>query len=126
MDIQNETYSPGEFIFLEGDKDSHFYIIQEGTVEIFTSPSGRYFKITEIGPGESFGEFALLNRAPRSASARAISTVNLVRVSERGFEQMLSELPGWASCMLTNFSRRLKAMNDRLLDTPQFMEKEKV
>ena len=121
MDIQTESYEAGKFIFLEGNTDYHFYIVQEGTVEIFTNTSNRYAKITEVGPGESFGEFALLNRAPRSASARAITEVRLVRVSQRGFEQMLSELPGWASCMLTNFARRLKSMNEKLLETPQFM-----
>lgn len=121
MDIQPETFKAGQFIFLEGDKSAHFYIIQDGTVEIFTNSGKEYFKIAVLGPGESFGEFALLNNAPRSASARAISDVQVVKVSERGYQQMLNELPGWASCMMASFVRRLKMMNERVLESPQFL-----
>ena len=123
MDISNEEFPPGEFIFLEGDKDFHFYIIESGTVEIFTNGAGKYLKIAELGAGESFGEFALLHRAPRSASARAMTHVRCVKVSERGFEQMVTELPGWASGMLVSFVTRLKNMNERLLEGPQFLPK---
>ncbi len=123
MDISSERFPAGEFIFLEGDKDFHFYVIEEGRVEIFTNAVGKYIRIAELGKGESFGEFALLLRAPRSASARAMTDVQLIKVSERGYEQMLNELPGWASCMLTSFVTRLKNMNDRLLEAPQFLPK---
>jgi CRP-like cAMP-binding protein len=68
MNVSRETYTPGQFIFLEGDNDLHFYIVEEGKVEIFTEASGKYLKIAEVGPGESFGEFAMLIRAPRTAS----------------------------------------------------------
>jgi CRP/FNR family transcriptional regulator, cyclic AMP receptor protein len=121
MDIMPETFKAGQFIFLEGDKSAHFYIIQEGKVEIFTNSAKDYFKIAEMGPGESFGEFALLNRSPRSASARAVTDVSVVKVSERGYEQMLNELPGWASCMMASFVKRLRMMNERLLEAPQFL-----
>lgn len=123
MDISNEVFAPGEFIFLEGDKDYHFYIIEEGQVEIFTNGSGSFIRIAELGPGESFGEFALLLRTARTASARAMTQVKCVKVSERGYEQMVKELPGWASCMMTSFVARLKQMNDRLRETPQFLSK---
>ncbi len=121
--IQQETIAAGQFIFLEGDKDFHFYIIEEGRVEIFSNSGGRYLKITDVGPGESFGEFAMLDRAPRSASARAITEVKLVKVSEAGFEELLAQIPGWASGMLKNFAVRLKNMNERLKTSAQFLGK---
>jgi CRP-like cAMP-binding protein len=123
QDVSRESYQAGQFIFLEGDRDLHFYIVEEGKVEIFTSPGGKHLKIGEIGPGESFGEFALLDRAPRSASARALTPVELVKVSEQGFEELLSQLPGWASGMLKSFAHRLKSMNERLKESPQFIGK---
>ena len=73
-EIVRESYKPGEFIFFEGDIDFHFYIIEEGEVQIFTkSPQGARINITTIKPGESFGEFALLDKAARSASAQALT-----------------------------------------------------
>ncbi len=112
--IARESYQAGQFIFLEGDRDTHFYIVEEGRVEIFSSPGGKHLKLSEVGPGESFGELAFLDRAPRSASARAITPVELVKVSEKGFEELLATLPGWASGMLRSFAARLKSMNEKL------------
>jgi CRP-like cAMP-binding protein len=123
-EITRETYKPGEFIFFEGDIDFHFYIIDSGEVQIFTKNNqGARINIATIEPGESFGEFALLDRAPRSASAQALTEVSLFKVSEKGFENLLEELPVWASSMLRNFAVRLKNMNQVLKTVPQFMKK---
>ena len=121
--VQRETFPAGKFIFLEGHKDFHFYIIEDGRVEIFTNNGGNFIKIGEVGPGESFGEFAMLDRSPRSASARAITDVVVVKVSEEGFEELLAQIPGWASGMLRSFATRLKNMNERLKSSPQFLTK---
>ena len=123
QDVSRESFKPGQFIFLEGDRDLHFYIVEEGTVEIFSSAGGKHLKISEVSAGDSFGEFALLDRSPRSASARAVTAVDLVKVSEKGFEELLSQLPGWASGMLKSFASRLKSMNERLKESPQFLGK---
>ncbi|MFN7729480.1 MAG: Crp/Fnr family transcriptional regulator [Bdellovibrio sp.] len=123
-EITRETYKPGEFIFFEGDVDFHFYIIDSGEVQIFTkNTDGARINIATIEPGESFGEFALLDRAPRSASAQALTNVSLFRVSEKGFEKLLEELPIWASSMLRSFAVRLKNMNEVLKTVPQFLKK---
>jgi CRP-like cAMP-binding protein len=121
--IIQELYRPGDYIFFEGDIDFHFYIVQEGEVQIFTkTSSGQRVDITTVMAGESFGEFALLDKKPRSASAQALTECRLVRVTEEGYQELLAELPGWASSMLKSFSHRIKMMNDRLKDLPQFVK----
>jgi CRP/FNR family cyclic AMP-dependent transcriptional regulator len=123
-DVVKETYNPGDFIFFEGDIDYHFYIIESGEVQIFTkSKTGQRVVITNIEAGDSFGEFALLEKQPRSASAQAMTECTLIKISETGYNQLLSELPAWASSMLQSFSQRLKLMNQKLKDTPQFLAK---
>ena len=114
--ILKVTYKAGDFIFLEGDKESHFYIIEKGTVQIFTKrPNGERINIIDISEGESFGEFAMLDKkAPRSASAKAITDVTLVKVSAEGYEQLLNEIPVWAASMLRSFTARLKKMNEKV------------
>ncbi|MGZ5278803.1 MAG: Crp/Fnr family transcriptional regulator [Pseudobdellovibrionaceae bacterium] len=123
-DVIKETYKPGDFIFFEGDIDYHFYIVESGDVQIFTkNKSGGRVNIATISGGESFGEFALLEKQPRSASAQAMTDCTLIKVSEDGYQQLLSELPVWASSMLQSFAHRLKSMNERLKDSPQFLVK---
>jgi CRP-like cAMP-binding protein len=122
--IVKETYKPGDFIFFEGDIESHFYIIESGSVQIFTkNKGGKRVDICQLGDGESFGEFALLDKKPRSASAQAVTDVSLVKVSEEGYEQLLEDLPLWATSMMKSFMDRLKSMTQVLKDTDQFLKK---
>lgn len=123
-DVIKEVYRSEDFIFFEGDLDFHFYIVQRGQVQIFTkSAKGQRIDIALVEAGESFGEFALLDRQPRSATAQAITECTLIKVSERGYEQLLEELPNWADSMLKSFAVRIKNMNEKLKDMPQFLSK---
>jgi CRP/FNR family transcriptional regulator, cyclic AMP receptor protein len=121
-DILKETYQAGKLIFCEGDLDFHFYIVETGEVQIFTkNKTGKKINICKVGPGESFGEFALLSRQPRSASAEAITSVNLVKVSQAGYEELLGDLPVWASSMMKSFIERFKKVNELLKASEQFL-----
>lgn len=122
--ITKESYEAGEHIFFEGDLESHFYIVETGVVQIFTKDKqGQRINICQIVDGESFGEFALLDNKPRSATAQAVTDVTLVKVTEEGFKQLLEELPGWANSMLRSFVERLKNMTDLLKDKDQFIKR---
>lgn len=121
-DIQKVAYKSGDFIFLEGDRETHFYIIEKGNVQIFTKKDGgERINICEISEGEAFGEFALLDKAPRSASAKALTDVVLVKVSQEGYEKLLADIPVWASSMLRSLITRLKNMNSLIKKQDQFI-----
>lgn len=120
-EVSKEQIKAGQTIFKEGDTDLHFYIVEDGKVGIFIQKDGLQVKLSECGPGESFGEFALLDKAPRSATAIALTDVEVFKVTEKGFEELMAQLPDWASCMLKNFVVRLKKMNTRLKELPQFI-----
>jgi CRP/FNR family cyclic AMP-dependent transcriptional regulator len=123
-DILKETYNAGDTIFFEGDLDQHFYIVETGEVQIFTkNKAGKRVDICKIGAGESFGEFALLSKQPRSASAQALTSVTLVKVSEAGYDELLGDLPIWASSMMKSFIERLRNMNEVLKSADQFLTK---
>ena len=113
--ISKESFKAGEFIFFEGDIESHFYIIETGKVLIFTKDkAGKKIEIAQLSSGETLGEFALIDLGARSASAQALMDTNLMKISSEGYEMMLNDLPVWASSMLTSFSNRLKLMNKTL------------
>ncbi len=119
METSNEILKirvkPGQIIFAEGDDDLDFYIIEKGQVQIYvTSPQKKKIELMTIGEGESFGEFALLDKQPRSASAMAVTEGMLIKVSQAGYNQLLGELPIWASSMLRSFSKRLRLMNEKV------------
>jgi CRP-like cAMP-binding protein len=111
-EVLREDISAGTIIFRQGDSEAHFYIIEEGLVGIFLDKNGKTSKITELGPGDSFGEFALLSGDKRSASAQALTELKVFKVSTEGFDELLAQLPDWASCMLKSFVKRMRAMND--------------
>ncbi len=113
--ISKESFKAGEFIFFEGDIESHFYIIEVGDILIFTKDkTGQKVEIARLKAGETFGEFALIDKGSRSASAQAVTDSKLMKISSEGYEMMLNDLPTWASSMLTSFSSRLKLMNHTL------------
>lgn len=113
--ITQENYKAGDYIFFEGDLESHFYIIESGHVKIFTKNStGQKVILTELKPGDTFGEFALIDSGARTASAQADTDVKVMKVSEEGYKIMLNDLPLWASSMMKGFMERLKTMNKEL------------
>lgn len=71
-------FRSGEVIFHQGYPSDHAYIIQSGTVEIYKElPDGSEEHIADLTVGQMFGEYGVLDEAPRSASARARTLVQL-------------------------------------------------
>ncbi|MGZ3690790.1 MAG: Crp/Fnr family transcriptional regulator [Pseudobdellovibrio sp.] len=115
--ISKQKFQVGDFIFFEGDVESHFYIIESGEVGIFVkNKQNQRLEVARLKAGETFGEFALIDKGARTASAQAITAVSVMKVSAEGYESMLGELPLWASTMLKSFILRLKQTNQALKD----------
>lgn len=74
--IYRRTYAAGEIIFHQGDPGLGMYIVAQGTVAIIYEPTGRV--LAELNDGEFFGEVALLNETPRSATAQARTPCTLL------------------------------------------------
>jgi CRP-like cAMP-binding protein len=111
--IEQVTFKPGELLFKENEQSYHFFIIQEGEVEIFkTSEKGEKYVLAVVKEGTAIGEFAMIDRRPRSATACAIGTVQAARVSEQAYEQLLSELPDWAVSVMRALVERLRQTNE--------------
>jgi len=116
--LTKQTFNAGDFIFFEGDIETHFYIIESGEVSIFVKDQkGQRIELARLNDGETFGEFALISTGARAASAQAMTPVKVMKISSEGYELMLNDLPLWASSMLKSFSSRLKQMNINLKDS---------
>jgi CRP/FNR family transcriptional regulator, cyclic AMP receptor protein len=103
-------YKAGDVIFREGDAANELFIIQSGEVEIRLGN-----RVLEKLPQFSiFGEMALIDAAPRSATAVAASEVKLVPVTEKQFLFLISNTPHFALNVMRIMARRLRSANKGL------------
>lgn len=105
---------PGEVIIEEGSEGEEFYIILNGEVEVMKG--GR--PLTLLGPGVHFGEMALVDHTPRSATVRARESTRLMVLSRQSFYQLVRTEPVLSSKLLWSFvqvlSIRLRYTNEVL------------
>ena len=105
--VPARDFKAGDVIFLQGDPAKELFIIQSGEVEIRLGN-----RVLETLPQYSiFGEIALIDNAPRSATAIAASDAKLVAVSEKQFLFMISSTPYFALNVMRVMARRLRAAN---------------
>lgn len=98
----------GELVFRQGQPGEMFYVVESGAVQLFSvSDEGAEAVLADIGPGESFGEGALLTGEPHVASARAMAPTRLLAVPKEGFEQMVADDPALMVSLARRLSRRL-------------------
>jgi CRP-like cAMP-binding protein len=94
----------GHEIVVRGDGGVGFMIITEGTVAVETVQG----KTRKLGPGDSFGEMALLDHEGRSATITAENEVTMATIPEWNFKPFLKEHPEVAYRLLQTLSRRVR------------------
>jgi len=99
-----ETREQGEEIFAEGEAGDALYMVLEGKVRVHKLDR----VIAELAERECFGEMAILDAAPRSATVTAVSDTNLLKISREDFEEIMSEKPEIALGIIRVLSRRLR------------------
>jgi CRP/FNR family transcriptional regulator, cyclic AMP receptor protein len=98
------THAAGHDIVTKGGGGVGFMIITDGTVTVTTTQG----KTRKLGPGDSFGEMALLDHEGRSASIKADSDVTLATIPEWNFKSFLKEHPEVAYRLLQALSQRVR------------------
>ena len=106
--VTHAHFEPGNYIFRQGEPPANFYVIEQGEVEVVRTsaehPAGEI--IATFGPGSFFGEQALTDNRPRSASVRARSTVEVVVMGRHVFTTISKSLAPLRSALMAAFSRR--------------------
>lgn len=103
----NVTKEDGEFLFCEHEPGNELYIIQEGGVKIVKIISGNEVMLALLNPGDIFGEMAILDNKPRSASAIAYGQTKLMAVNKKNFEGMVQSKPSLATKLIQLLSSRV-------------------
>ncbi|WP_243359581.1 cyclic nucleotide-binding domain-containing protein [Fundidesulfovibrio terrae] len=115
--VRLARFPKGSIIFHEGDPDDSMAIILEGSIEITkrdTSPDHKPKCLVRIGPGRAFGELALIEGPPRSATAKALNDVSLLILTRKMYESLCAKDTELALKVTTNIAR---LMSFRLRNT---------
>ncbi len=101
--------SAGQTFLHKGDMGSSLYIIVEGQVSIYEGER----KLASLGENDIFGELALLDPAPRSASVTAVSDTRLFRLDQEPFNELLEDHSEIGRKMLQILARRLRRTSEQ-------------
>lgn len=102
-------------MFRQGDLGGSMYVIRSGTVRVLKESRGRQRVVTTLGPGEFFGEMAVVMGCPRSATVEAVEEAELLKVPADKLEEMLSGAGEIAIRLIRHLAERLENAN-RLID----------
>jgi CRP/FNR family transcriptional regulator, cyclic AMP receptor protein len=110
-------FTPDQVIFHLGDPGGLIYIITEGKVKISRGiGEGQEAILAILGAGDFFGELALLDDAPRSATAKALKPTTTLTLHREAFTDYISQNPRFAQHILQTLSRRIRQLNDQISD----------
>jgi CRP/FNR family transcriptional regulator, cyclic AMP receptor protein len=108
-------FAAGEFVFRQGDSSDTCYVVHSGRVRATRSHSdGRTITLAAFGPGEVFGELAVLEEERRSATIEALEDTEAVAILGGDMRRLLSVHPQIAVSLLAALGRRLRETNERL------------
>ncbi|MFI5344936.1 MAG: cyclic nucleotide-binding domain-containing protein [Elusimicrobiota bacterium] len=108
--LHARTYRSGEVVFMEGDIGRALFILESGKVELTRSGAdGKPVKLYTLEPGEFFGEMALLESLPRSATATAIEPSRLHLLYRTKLDSLLSAHPRIGVSIMGHLARLLSA-----------------
>jgi CRP/FNR family cyclic AMP-dependent transcriptional regulator len=105
--VDTQFFKAGSIIFREGDEAHELFVIKKGEVRIQLGNR----TINELPAGSIFGEMALIDNEPRSATVIAVSDVELVPVSEKQFLFLVGQTPYFALKVMRVLAQRLRATN---------------
>ena len=106
---RTKHYGPGEAIVRAGDPGNAFYVVLDGEVRV-EPPSGAS---AVLQVGDSFGEMALLDGAPRSADITAAGEATLMVIGRAAFTRLLRSEPQMAAVLLRTLATRLRAAQEQ-------------
>ena len=114
---QTHTFRKNCILITEGERSNGFYIILQGQVKVYVSDAeGREAILNIQGPGQHFGELALIDKAPRSASVMTLEECRMLILSTESFQSCLKQYPEISIKLLSFFCERVRALTQRVKD----------
>ncbi|HSE20697.1 MAG TPA: FAD-dependent oxidoreductase [Pyrinomonadaceae bacterium] len=112
--VSHEHFEPGEEVFHQGDLGDRIYIIASGQAEVARQENGNESLLARLGPGEYFGEMALLNQTTRNATVRCLEPLDVLSIHKREFAVLAANLPAMRESFELVMKQRRMATNNKL------------
>ena len=109
-----QKYAKGKVIFTEDESGECFYIVLSGRVKIFAQSGAKKKTLAYLEKGEHFGEMALLDLEPRSASSGASEDTELLVINKKDFRALLARHPEISIQIMRTLSHRLRLANKEI------------
>ncbi len=91
--VTREHYEPGQEVFREGDLGDRLYIILKGEAEVRRGTGSEEAVLARLGPGQCFGEMALVNTTTRNATVRCVEALDVLSMPRPEFSVLAANLP---------------------------------
>lgn len=112
-----KNHPAGEILCHEGADEDTFYIILQGEVEVtkvINNREARFLK--RLGPGDFFGEMALIHNAPRAATVKAVTPLVALEINRQAFERILKRSSSVSLALVREISRRLRENDEMAIE----------
>ncbi len=106
-----KDFGPGEVIFEEGQPAHHLYILARGKVEVFRRVDSTEYPLATLGEKECFGEMAILDDEPRSASVKALEATQVLKIDRESFRELITERPQISFAIFKILTGRIRQRN---------------
>ena len=108
------TLVAGEYLFREGESAEYGYVVKGGAIEIVKVSQEGEMILSKMGPGNIFGELAIIDGSPRSAGARALEDSVVTEIRSDTFLEYIREKPNAALKIMQNLSNEIRISNRKL------------
>ena len=114
---RRRTFGRGEIVFHEGDPADSLHLISKGRFAVrVTTPLGETAMLAIRGPGEAFGELALVSEAPRSATVAALEQTETYSIYRREFDELRREHPFVNRVLVAVLAAEVRRMNELIVE----------
>jgi diguanylate cyclase (GGDEF)-like protein len=112
--VQSLEFEAGQNIVEVGDAGTSLFIVVDGTVQVLYPGRNLEVELALLGPGDFFGEMALLNAKPRSATVRAQTKVRALELEKEAFQRLVHASPSVAIQILEILSLRVRSADEQI------------
>ncbi len=119
-------FDKDEYICYEGQLGKEMYVVLRGSIGVFiTGVLGNLTKVATIGEGQFFGEMAIFDKQPRSASCIALEDTVCIAIDKNNLQRFLETCPDMAEVIMSGMSNRIRKLNEELYKRSQSNKKKK-
>jgi CRP/FNR family cyclic AMP-dependent transcriptional regulator len=114
---RQQRYPARTVIVAQGDESSDLFLVVDGRLRVSSSnANGDEVVLSIMGPGDVFGEMALLDGEPRSATVTTLEACQLLVIEARAFHALLRRMPALSASLMKVMARRIRDLTDRTQD----------